>query len=104
MQVSETTQSACDVEGNRRLRRIPAKPGDRCGLAICLVVAPLIAGCSLVTVPVKAVASVAETAIETTGTIVTAPFKAVSGGDSSESDAAKPDEKRPADDSGAPTK
>ena len=44
----------------------------RLGLPL-LVVVPL-TGCSLVTVPVKAAADVADTAIRTTGDVLTAPF------------------------------
>ena len=32
VQVGESIQSACDIGGNTRSPRIPAKPGDRCGL------------------------------------------------------------------------
>ena len=37
------------------------------------------AGCSLVTVPVKTVGSLAETTVKTAGGVVEAPFKAVGG-------------------------
>lgn len=40
----------------------------------------LTVSCSLVTVPVKTVGKVAETTVKTTGSVVEAPFKAVSGG------------------------
>jgi hypothetical protein len=36
-------------------------------------------GCSLVTVPVKTVGSLAETTVKTAGGVVEAPFKAVGG-------------------------
>jgi hypothetical protein len=38
-----------------------------------------VAGCSLVTVPVKTVGSLAETTVKTAGGVAEAPFKAVGG-------------------------
>jgi hypothetical protein len=37
-------------------------------------------GCSLVTVPVKTAGGIVNTSVKTTGRVVEAPFKAVSGG------------------------
>jgi hypothetical protein len=50
-----------------------------------------LAGCSLVTVPVKTAGSIVTTTVETTGKVVTAPFEAVG-----RSAATKPEEEEPA--------
>jgi hypothetical protein len=39
------------------------------------------ASCSLVTVPVKVAGGIVETTVETTGKVITAPFKAIGGDD-----------------------
>jgi hypothetical protein len=44
------------------------------GAGLLVVSATVLGGCSLITVPVKAVGSLAETVVTTTGTVVTAPF------------------------------
>ncbi len=52
---------------------------------VCIGVAALSgASCSLVTVPVKVAGGIVETTVETTGKVITAPFKAI-GRDDKES-------------------
>jgi hypothetical protein len=61
--------------------------------------------CSLVTVPVKVAGGIVETTVETTGNVITAPFKAI-GGDGKEEKKTKtgqkdaPSSSGPAGDSG----
>jgi hypothetical protein len=48
----------------------------------CIGIAALSgASCSLVTVPVKVAGGIVETTVETTGKVITAPFKAIGGDD-----------------------
>ena len=56
------------------------------GAGLLLVLSIPLGGCSLVTVPVKAVGSLAETVVTNTGDVVTAPFR---GGEEKKEPAAK---------------
>ena len=60
-------------------------------IVLAVTVVALLPSCQLVTVPVKVVGSVAETTVETTGAVVSAPFRAM-GGNDNESESDKKDE------------
>lgn len=52
---------------------------------VCILTAALGGtACSLVTVPVKVAGGIVETTVETTGKVITAPFKAIGGDDKEE--------------------
>ena len=57
---------------------------------VCILTAALGGtACSLVTVPVKVAGGIVETTVETTGKVITAPFKAIGGDDKKETKPAK---------------